>query len=61
MARVVDVAVNLDFEIDTEDMMPEYRSIDGISETVEEVLDACVYDIPGAALKRITFDIEGID
>ena len=61
MSRVIDVQVELDFEIDTEELSPEYRTADGVSETVEEVLDACVYDIPGATLKRISIDIEGLD
>ena len=61
MPRDIDVKVDLLFEIDITEVSPEHRTEDGITEIVEEVLDACIYDIPGAELKRIGIEIEGLD
>lgn len=57
----VEVKVDLQFEIDITEVSPEHRNEDGITEIVTQVLDACVYDIPGAELKRCELSIEGID
>lgn len=57
----VEVKVDLEFEIDITEVSPEHRNEDGITEIVTEVLDACVYDIPGADLKKCELSIEGID
>jgi hypothetical protein len=57
----VEVRVDLEFEIDITEVSPEHRNEDGITEIVNEVLDACVYDIPGAELKKCELSIEGID
>jgi len=57
----VEIKVDLQFEIDITEVSPEHRNEDGITEIVTEVLDACVYDIPGAELKRCELSIEGID
>ena len=57
----VEVKVDLQFEIDITEVSPEHRNEDGITEIVTEVLDACVYDIPGAELKKCELSIEGID
>ena len=57
----VEIKVDLQFEIDITEVSPEHRNQDGITEIVSDVLDACVYDIPGATLKKITIDIEGLD
>lgn len=57
----VEVKVEIFLDLDITEVSPEYRNEDGIAEIIEEVLDACVYDIPGASLRKITFDIEGID
>jgi len=57
----VEVRVDLEFEIDITEVSPEHRNEDGITEIVTEVLDACVYDIPGADLKKCELSIEGID
>lgn len=57
----VEVRVEIFLDLDITEVSPEYRNEDGITEIIEEVLDACVYDIPGASLRKITFDIEGID
>ena len=61
MASQVDVRVDIFLELDITELSPEHRNQDGITEIIEDVLDACVYDIPGAALKKITIDIEGLD
>jgi len=61
MSREIQVKVDLDFFVDITEVSPEHRSEDGITEIVEEVLDACVYDIPGSELKRIAIEIEGLD
>jgi len=57
----VEVKIDLEFEIDITEVSPEHRNEDGITEIVTEVLDACVYDIPGADLKKCELSIEGID
>jgi hypothetical protein len=61
MSGHIEVKVDLHFDIDITEVSPEHRTEDGITEIVEEVLDACVYDIPGAELKRIGIEIEGLD
>jgi hypothetical protein len=61
MSRDVEVKVDMLFEMDITEVSPEYRNEDGITEIIEEVLDACVYDIPGSELKRIAITIEGLD
>jgi hypothetical protein len=61
MPKDIDVKVDLLFEIDITEVSPEHRTEDGITEIIEEVLDACIYDIPGAELKRIGIEIEGLD
>lgn len=61
MSREIEVKVDMEFVIDITEVSPEHRTEDGITEIVEEVLDACVYDIPGAELKRIGIKIEGLD
>jgi len=61
MPREVDIKVDLCFVMDITEISPEHRTEDGITEIIEEVIDACVYDIPGAELKRIGFEIEGLD
>ena len=61
MSREIDVKVDIELFIDITEVSPEHRNEDGITEIIENVLDACVYDIPGAALKRIGIDIEGLD
>ena len=61
MAQEIEVKVDLEFNVDITEVSPEHRNEDGISEIVEGVLDACVYDIPGAELKRIGIEIEGLD
>ena len=57
----VDIKVDLQFEIDITEVSPEHRNSDGITEIVNEVLDACMYDIPGAELKKCEISIQGID
>ena len=57
----VEIKVDLRFEIDITEVSPEHRHEDGITEIIQDVLDACVYDIPGAELKRIGIEIEGLD
>lgn len=61
MSREIQIKVDLEFFVDITEVSPEHRTEDGITEIIEDVLDACVYDIPGAALKRIGIDIEGLD
>jgi len=61
MSQELEVKVDLEFNVDITEVSPEHRTEDGISEIVTEVLDACVYDIPGAELKRIGIEIEGLD
>jgi hypothetical protein len=57
----VEIKVDLQFEIDITEVSPEHRHEDGITEIVQDVLDACMYDIPGADLKKCEISIEGID
>jgi len=61
MSGDIQVKVDMDFSVDITEVSPEHRTEDGITEIVEEVLDACAYDIPGAELKRIEIEIEGLD
>ena len=61
MSRYIEVKVDLEFNVDITEVSPEHRNEDGITEIVNEVLDACVYDIPGAELKKCELSIEGID
>ena len=61
MSNQVDIKVDLEFDVDITEVSPEHRNEDGITEIISEVLDSCVYDIPGAELKRIGIDIEGLD
>ena len=61
MSNQIDIKVDLEFDVDITEVSPEHRNEDGITEIISEVLDSCVYDIPGAELKRIGIDIEGLD
>ena len=61
MSRYIEVKVDLEFNVEITEVSPEHRNEDGITEIVSEVLDACVYDIPGAELKKCELSIEGID
>lgn len=61
MSREIDVKVDIELFIDITEVSPEHRNKDGITEIIEDVLDACVYDIPGSTLKRIGIEIEGLD
>ena len=61
MSQEVEVKVDLEFNVDITEVSPGQRTEDGITEIVTEVLDSCVYDIPGAELKRIGIEIEGLD
>ena len=61
MSKELQVNIDMEFSMDITEVSPEHRNEDGITEIVEEVLDACVYDIPGAELKRIGINIEGLD
>jgi len=61
MSGIIDVKVDMLFEIDITEVSPEHRNEDGITEIITEVLDSCVYDIPGAALKRVGIEVEGLD
>jgi len=57
----VEIKVDLQFEIDITEVSPEHRHEDGITQIIQDVLDACMYDIPGSELKRCEISIEGID
>lgn len=57
----VEIKVDLRFEIDITEVSPEHRHEDGITEIIQDVLDACIYDIPGSELKLCEISIEGID
>lgn len=57
----VEIKVDLQFEIDITEVSPEHRHEDGITEIVSEVLDACMYDIPGADLRKCEISVEGIN
>mgnify|MGYP000465018889 CR=1 FL=1 len=61
MSQEIEVKVDLEFNVDITEVSPGQRTEDGITEIVSEVLDSCVYDIPGAELKRIGIEIEGLD
>jgi hypothetical protein len=61
MSGSVDVKVEFFLDLDITEVSPEHRNEDGITEIIEEVLDACVYDIPGAELKQIAINIQGLD
>jgi|TARA_R110000822_G_scaffold43048_1_gene116567 hypothetical protein len=61
MSQEIEVKVDLRFDIDITEVSPGQRNEDGITEIVKDVLDSCVYDIPGAKLTRIGVSIEGID
>jgi len=61
MSREIDVKVDIELFIDITEVSPEHRNQDGITEIIEDVLDACVYDIPGSTLKRIGIEIKGLD
>jgi len=61
MSQEIQVKVDLEFNVDITEVSPGQRTEDGITEIVSEVLDSCVYDIPGAELKRIGIEIEGLD
>jgi len=61
MSKELQVNIDMEFTMDITEVSPEHRNEDGITEIVEEVLDACVYDIPGSEIKRIGISIEGLD
>ena len=60
MSYGVEIKVDMHFEIDITEVSPEHRTEDGITEIVSEVLDACIYDIPGSELKSVAIKIEGL-
>mgnify|MGYP003109983289 FL=1 len=57
----VEIKVDLQFEIDITEVSPEHRNADGLTEIVSDILDSCMYDIPGAELKKCEISIEGFD
>tara|TARA_R100000995_G_C3478232_1_gene122254 strand:+ start:1442 stop:1621 length:180 start_codon:yes stop_codon:yes gene_type:complete len=57
----VEIKVDLQFEINITEVSEEHRHEDGIREIISEVLDACMYDIPGSELKSCEIAIKGID
>ena len=61
MAQEIEVKVDLYFNVDITEVSPGQRHEEGIKEIVQNVLDSCVYDIPGAELKKCEISIEGID
>lgn len=61
MSQEIQVKVDLEFNVDITEVSPGQRHEDGITEIVTQVLDSCVYDIPGAELKKCQISIEGID
>jgi hypothetical protein len=61
MSDNIEVKVDMLFEIDITEVSPEFRNADGLEEIVTEVLDSCIYDIPGSELKRIGIEIKGLD
>tara|TARA_S200002703_G_scaffold127417_1_gene114038 strand:+ start:326 stop:511 length:186 start_codon:yes stop_codon:yes gene_type:complete len=61
MSQDIQVKVDLEFNVDITEVSPGQRNVDGLTEIVSDVLDSCVYDIPGAELKRIGIEIEGLD
>ena len=61
MSQDIQVKVDLEFNVDITEVSPGQRNVDGLTEIISDVLDSCVYDIPGAELKRIGIEIEGLD
>ena len=61
MPQDIQVKVDLEFNVDITEVSPGQRNEDGLTEIISDVLDSCVYDIPGAELKRIGIEIEGLD
>jgi len=61
MSQEIQVTVDLEFNVDITEVSPGQRHEDGITEIIKDVLDACMYDIPGSELKRCEISIEGID
>ena len=57
----VEIKVDLQFEIDITEVSPEHRNADGLTEIVSDILDSCMYDIPGAELKKCEISIQGFD
>ena len=57
----VEIKVDLQFEIDITEVSPEHRNADGLTEIVSDILNSCMYDIPGAELKKCEISIEGLD
>ena len=61
MSQDIQVKVDLEFNVDITEVSPGQRNEDGLTAIISDVLDSCVYDIPGAELKRIGIEIEGLD
>ena len=61
MPQEIEVKVDLEFNVDITEVSPGQRNEDGITEIIKDVLDWCVYDIPGAEFKKFGITIEGLD
>jgi hypothetical protein len=55
------VDIKLVLFLDAEDIPPEHYDEDGLRAIIEEVINAGIYDVPGAQIHKIKMDIEGID
>tara|TARA_R110001592_G_scaffold172663_1_gene411138 strand:+ start:452 stop:637 length:186 start_codon:yes stop_codon:yes gene_type:complete len=61
MSQEIEVKVDLVFDVDITEVSPGQRTEDGLKEIIGEVLDSCVYEIPGATLTKFAIEIEGLD
>lgn len=55
------VEVSLVMTLDADDVPTEHQDELGLRSIVEEVINAGIYDVPGAAITKLKIDIEGIE
>ena len=58
---VITVSVRLQMELDSNDIPTEHQDIEGLRGIIDEVLNAGIYDIPGAEITKLKINFEGIE
>jgi hypothetical protein len=57
----VQVNIELVLFLDADDVPEEHQDEEGLRSIIEEVINAGIYDVPGAEIHNIKMDIKGIE
>jgi hypothetical protein len=55
------VNINIVMTLDADDIPTENQDELGLRSIIEEVINAGIYDVPGATITKLKIDIEGIE